>query len=513
MPLTSADGGLAARELIQRGSPGKNERPWHFNVAASQSINSPGKVYAKAPARRPASAGASRRTSKAYERSASAGTRRTKGSPRKVHARPASASASRRSWNVTNVTDLERDAVVKQMSATSLRRPSTAGSVGGDTLRRDPRRATLSQQEATKQFPLRLELSQAQCNFGVLKQGFRYTFMSTLTNRSAAGLRWRIARAALDESFAASSRDSGSPFNAPGVGGLVADLVRGTSGRAPTTGDDQIACATPRGRLAPGVGLRLAFEVVARRPGPVEAAFLIQGEEDAVRTDPDRLCQTLRAKNEQRTCAIRVRCAATVFKSDDFKAHVLQQRFERKPLLAKGVACAGRLPASQVVEEPTAEPPAADDASDAPSDASRAPDAAANDWLAGSALPQRAIDLLEGQEAGVVDELAHVPFFPGCVYDPGTGELRIDEAQQGFVVDPTRTLEECVAEYDARNATRMAALEGGGLLTGRCLAEFARRHLPEAARAEVDCEGRTTADAVRRVMEKGGLDAEPVEGH
>ena len=496
MPLTSADGGLAARELVQRGSPGKNERPWHFNVAASQSINSPGKVYAtvdasgldkavkKEKARRPASASTSRRTSKAYARSASAQRQ-----PRQ-RVRPASASSTRRSWNVTNVTDLERDAVVQQMSATSLRRPSTAGSVGGHTLRRDPRRATLSQQEATKQFPLRLELSQAQCNFGVLKQGFRYTFMSTLTNRSAAGLRWRIARAAPDESFAASSRGSG----------------------APTTGDDQIACATPRGRLAPGVGLRLAFEVVARRPGPVEAAFLIQGEEDAVRTDPDRLCQTLRAKNEQRTCAIRVRCAATVLKSDDFKAHVLQQRFERKPLLAKGVACAGRLPASQVVEEP-AEEPAADDASDAPSAASRAPDAAANDWLAGSALPQRAIDLLEGQEEGVVDELAHVPFFPGCVYDPGTGELRIDEAQQGFIVDPTRTLEDCVAEYDARNATRMAALEGGGLLTGRCLAEFARRHLPEAARAEVDREGRTTADAVRRVMEKGGLGAEPVEDH
>ena len=40
-------------------------------------------------------------------------------------------------------------------------------------------------------------------------------------------------------------------------------------------------------------------------------------------------------------------------------------------------------------------------------------------------------------------------------------------------MDPNRTLEEVVAEYDARNAKRMSELEGGGLLTGRCLAEFA----------------------------------------
>ena len=34
-----------------------------------------------------------------------------------------------------------------------------------------------------------------------------------------------------------------------------------------------------------------------------------------------------------------------------------------------------------------------------------------------------------------------MPFFPECVYDPATGELRIDERQQGFIVDPNRTLE------------------------------------------------------------------------
>ena len=83
--------------------------------------------------------------------------------------------------------------------------------------------------------------------------------------------------------------------------------------------------------------------------------------------------------------------------------------------MAKGVECHGRLPLERrgglAVDE-------SDDAEEL--------NKAANDWLEGSALPQQAIDLLEGQDATVVDELAHLPFFPECVYDPATGELRID---------------------------------------------------------------------------------------
>ena len=160
--------------------------------------------------------------------------------------------------------------------------------------------------------------------------------------------------------------------------------------------------------------------------------------------------------------------------------------------MAKGVECHGRLPPSQVVVEPV------EDVSD---NESEKLDAAVNDWLEGSALPQQAIDLLEGQDDNIVDELAHLPFFPECVYDPATGELRIDERQQGFVVDPNRTLEEVIAEFEDRNAKRMSELEGGGLLTGRCLAEFARRHLPEDKQKIVEREGLTRKDAVRKVME------------
>ena len=47
----------------------------------------------------------------------------------------------------------------------------------------------------------------------------------------------------------------------------------------------------------------------------------------------------------------------------------------------------------------------------------------------------------------------------------------------------------------------MAELEGGGLLTGRCLAEFARRHLPEDKQKIIEKEGLTRKDAVRKVME------------
>ena len=374
-----------------------------------------------------------------------------RGSPGKVYERPVTAGGTRRKPSL------------KTKSQTSLRRPSTAGSTGGRTLRRPKDRATLSQQEATKHFSLSLELSDALVNFGVLKQGFRYTCSRTLTNRSASGLRWNYKR------------------------GLEDSISQST-----ISGDDQVSCVTPRGRLAPGVALRLAFEVVAKRPGECRASFVIQGLEDVVRTDPDRYTRSINEKTQQRLCSIPVKCTATILAPDDFKAHVLQQRFERKPLMAKGVECHGRLPASSV------EVASVVDVSD---DASAELDKAANDWLEGSALPQRAIDLLEGQDANVVDELAHMPFFPECVYDPATGELKIDERQQGFIVDPSRTLEEVVAEYDARNAKRMAELEGGGLLTGRCLAEFARRHLPEDKQKIVEREGLTRKDAVRKVME------------
>ena len=85
-----------------------------------------------------------------------------RGSPGKVYERPVTADGRRRKPSL------------KTKSQTSLRRPSTAGSTGGRTLRRPKDRATLSQQEATKHFSLSLELSDALVNFGVLKQGFRY---------------------------------------------------------------------------------------------------------------------------------------------------------------------------------------------------------------------------------------------------------------------------------------------------------------------------------------------------
>ena len=76
-----------------------------------------------------------------------------RGSPGKVYERPVTAGGTRRKPSL------------KTKSQTSLRRPSTAGSTGGRTLRRPKDRATLSQQEATKHFSLSLELSDALVNF------------------------------------------------------------------------------------------------------------------------------------------------------------------------------------------------------------------------------------------------------------------------------------------------------------------------------------------------------------
>ena len=98
--------------------------------------------------------------------------------------------------------------------------------------------------------------------------------------------------------------------------------------------------------------------------------------------------------------------------------------------MAKGVECHGRLPAS------SGEVASVVDVSD---DASEELNKAANDWLEGSALPQRAIDLLEGQDSNVVDELAHIPFFPECVYDPATGDgVVMDDSGQPRAAVPPR---------------------------------------------------------------------------
>ena len=93
--------------------------------------------------------------------------------------RPSSAASSR-----------PRSAASSRPGSKGSRRPSTAGSSG--TIRRDPSRQTLIGLEATKHFALKLELSDGQVNFGILKQGFRYRCSKTLTNLSCSGLRWRI---------------------------------------------------------------------------------------------------------------------------------------------------------------------------------------------------------------------------------------------------------------------------------------------------------------------------------
>ena len=179
-----------------------------------------------------------------------------RGSPGKVYERPVTADGRRRKPSL------------KTKSQTSLRRPSTAGSTGGRTLRRPKDRATLSQQEATKHFSLSLNCP---TRWSTLASSSRASGIrvQTLTNRSASGLRWNYKR------------------------GLEDSISQST-----ITGDDQVSCVTPRGGLAPGVALRSVRR--GQETGhDVRASFVIQGQEDVVRTDPDRYTRSSTRKHNK----------------------------------------------------------------------------------------------------------------------------------------------------------------------------------------------------------------------
>lgn len=365
--------------------------------------------------------------------------------------------------------------------------------------------------EATKAFALNLKVSDPECCFGVVKKGYRYRVSTTLTNQSCAGLRWRIRKL----------------------------TQRSRNALNDTT--DFVQCVTPRGRLAAGVSVKLTFELHASAVGRIFLSFQVQGEEDAIRAGPNARAPTDDEAALPRSCAVHVRCSATVLDHRAFRAHVCVARYERRPLLARGVLRIDALPPSRIQLEQgdgaerivandralhdheaalkkgvlaklfgeTPPPPAeasperfrggaasasaaesaADPASDSPEDGAEdgAPppppgeDLAEsssfvrNAWLDGVRMPPEAIRLLESQAAEDAADLATMPHFPECVWDPRTRELSIDAEQRRVTVDPGASLEEVIARHDEARAERMGALEAGGLVSGRALAEFARR--------------------------------------
>lgn len=296
------------------------------------------------------------------------------------------------------------------------------------------------------------------------------------------------------------------------------------------------------------------------------------GEEDAVRTDPRKLEYSIAETKAQRKCSLRVRATATILPAKDFQAHLVAQRFERKPLLSKGVEQVLKLPPSRVemasggivselerlrAEESDAEEASEDAMDDAMNqlaatigqgpggetpeeEASVTSSAKRNAWLEGCRLPSQAIELMEEQteddiaelatlwavtkllmvpsrfifflcvanrvwtDRGVVTTQAILPSFPECIWDPRTDELTIDETQLKWVVDENRSLADCVKEYEEKLEKRLGGLEQGGLLTGRTLAEFSRRHLDPAIAAKIAKDADLPEEALMKVMKEEG---------
>lgn len=168
-----------------------------------------------------------------------------------------------------------------------------------------------------------------------------------------------------------------------------------------------VKCATTPNTVAPGVSKKIVFELKALKTGAVSLQFKVVGHDGQVAF---------------------LDVTATVLDANDFKAHVCRSRFERKAVFARGVHVMGRV----VKYEPE------DD------------------------------DLLATLVAKD-DDLALLPHFPACVYDPGSQTLTMDLPQLVVDVDPTLSLQDAIARHEDAVQARMLLLESAGFVTSRLL--------------------------------------------
>lgn len=168
-----------------------------------------------------------------------------------------------------------------------------------------------------------------------------------------------------------------------------------------------VKCVTTPNTVAPGLAKKLVFELKALETGAVALEFKVVGHDGQV---------------------ARIDATATVLDANDFKAHVCRSRFERKPVFARGVHVMGRLRHYEPEDD----------------------------------------DLLATLVAKD-DDLALLPHFPACVYDPGTQTLTMDLPQLIVDVDPTVSLEDAIARHNDAAQARMRVLESAGFVTSRVL--------------------------------------------
>ncbi|KAJ8614051.1 hypothetical protein CTAYLR_005843 [Chrysophaeum taylorii] len=260
-----------------------------------------------------------------------------------------------------------------------------------------------------------VSVSTREVDFGVVKLGYAYQSHVTLSNACRNCLRWRLS-----------------------TSGKTIEMVR---------------CVTPPGRLPPGISVRLIFELQAVRSGRFSFSFHITACED----------------ESARQCAVDIQSTVVVVGAKEFRGHDCRTRFERKPLLARGVQCVGKIPSSRVRTPQREAPPPA------------TPNPDEDDAPQKTALPPEALDVLNAQSDEEADELASLPSFPGSVYDPRTRRVFLDSPQLVVAVDPAQDLQVLVESQRHVREARMTFLEQGGLLTSRALADIRNARLKPPA--------------------------------
>lgn len=329
--------------------------------------------------------------------------------------------------------------------------------------------------EAAKTAALSLRVSTHNIQFGVVKKGQRYQASVTLTNTCCNGLRWRIntvSAISIEELQGRTNENQSTRLS-------VVQAV------------DMIGCITPRGRLAPGMSVKLTFELQAIRTGQFNFVFHVHGREDNVRSSTN--ASTVFSTNSTpRMCAVELESNAIIIGAQSFRGHLCRMRYERKPLLAIGVKSVGSIPSSRVVheDEDHAEPETDGQVMATEEVLPRCPSdgrdgdfrsvdgktAVSDDEIRvapSTELPSEAMRrLTEPSSDKEADELASLPYFPSCVYDPKTLRLSIDIQQLQVQVDPTVSLHDVLTRQKRQREGRMRVLERGGLITGRVLSKI-----------------------------------------
>ena len=187
-----------------------------------------------------------------------------------------------------------------------------------------------------------------------------------------------------------------------------------------------VSCVTPRARLAPGIAIPLTFELRAATVGDVDIVFRLFWREDERREDDSDASE------------IDLRVRAIIVDSETFKRRACRLRYEQKPLMNKGVRR----------QKALLQPSQKQSADDPP-----------------MVVEVEQLKLSDDD----LEDLALLPIFDACVYDPSSRQLKLDADQLAVDIDPSLDLSALMASRETRRNQRMTNLEAGGFMTSRVL--------------------------------------------